>query len=149
MLPPALQARIVREVAKSAWLVRLDTLAHMHPAFRAAYGSRLTGRLTAMVRAGQQLLPSGKIVPALLALLHRQMTGHALVSAPNALWVCCIYCTLRRDGHVREGDKPKQLRCPPHAPRLVTACFYPSREWPAEFFEEFRFNGKLQMMHDG
>jgi hypothetical protein len=75
------------------------------------------------------------------------MTGHPLVGAPNAPWVRCFNCSLRRDAHVRKGDKPLQMRCPPHALRSVPGFFFPARE--ADDIGEFTATGKLQMMHDG
>jgi hypothetical protein len=111
--------------------------------------SRLTAQQSDMVRAGQQLVPSPKILPALLALLHRHMTGHPLIAGPSAPWLRCVSCTLRRDVHVREGDRSWQLRCPADAPVSLFGWFVPSKESPARALEALVMTGKLQMMHDG
>ncbi len=150
MLCPDLQDRIVGEVVKSASLLRLHTLSRMCSSFAPAYTSRLAAQHSNLLQAGPQL-PSVKMLPSLLALLHRHMTGHPLLHAPCASVMRCTCCTFPRGAHVRNGKWPWLLRCPSVGGKrpAFSWCFVPDVGELDAFLDGFMFTGKLHMLCDG
>jgi hypothetical protein len=154
LLCPDLQDLIVREVASSASLVRLRTLAPLCSAFEAAYSSRLTACQSDLLHAGSKLA-APDMRRALLAMLHRQMTRHPLVPLSGMLQeaLVCHYCGYSPRNHVWSGNWPWVLMCPAHTLRPGS---YPSWYEPVDASTPFvflsvmfRWIRTVRMLQDG
>jgi hypothetical protein len=131
----------VREVASSASLVRLRTLAGVCSAFQPAYFSRLTAQQSALPQAGPEL-PSPHMLRGLLALLHRQMTRHPRLYGRSP----CAHCGCLRDAHVRDIRGLWRLRCPSNHEALCLSYAFENRVLAQPSFYEPEIRRRI--MHD-
>jgi hypothetical protein len=147
-----LQERIVREVEGSASLARLRKLADLSSSFQGAYMARLSRHQHELVQAGLKL-PTPQMLPALLALLHRHMTGHPLLYTPCLSMIHCVCCGFPRVAHRWDDTWPWLLRCPAGAEAPLASCslcFIPSLfEELGMFVLAVLFQLEVHMMPDG
>jgi hypothetical protein len=113
--------------------------------------TRLAAQHDELLRAGLKL-PSPSMVTSLLALLHRHMTGHALLCPPCSSVMRCACCVFPRGAHVRDDRWPWLLRCPARMgekPPFFPWCYIPAPEELDSFMMGVMFTGNLQMLCDG
>jgi hypothetical protein len=127
-------------------------LGRLSSSFQAACLSRLSEEQNSLMQAGVKL-PTPQMLPALLALLHWQMTGHSLLYTPCFAFVRCAWCGSPHVAHVRKTTWPWLWSCPTPASAMCGTFpryFIPSLlEEAGSFIAALLFTHRVHMMVDG